>query len=77
VQLKNDLEASRPERGPNPEYPLRVASAVMTILERAGFALDDHEKGPLVITISIAFEALGIAKGEPRRFAREVLASRE
>jgi hypothetical protein len=52
AQLKNDLEASRPERGPNPEYPLRVASTVMTILGRAGIALDDREKGPLVVTIT-------------------------
>jgi hypothetical protein len=77
-QAKRNLATgTHPKRGPAPEYAMHVASAVKTVLERAGVALSDDEKGTLTQTISIAFEALGIKKGEPRQFAAKILAARK
>jgi hypothetical protein len=59
---KRSLEASGPKRGPEPEYELEIASAIHTVLERGGITISDDEKGPLVSTIAIAYEALGIAR---------------
>ncbi len=74
-QMQASLErAPGPRRGPETEFATRVASGIKTILERAGVALNDDEKGTLTFTITVAFEALGIAKGEPRQYAAKVLA---
>jgi hypothetical protein len=67
--------APGPRRGPTNEYAMDVASIVKTVLGRAGIPLSDDEKGTLTQTISIAFDALGIAKGEPRQYAARVLAA--
>jgi hypothetical protein len=67
-------KAPGPKRGPTNEYALRVASVVRTVLERASIALNDSKKGTLAQVISIAFDALGIAKGEPEDYAAKVLA---
>ena len=66
-------EAAVPKRGPSNEYALRVASVVRTVLERASITLNDSKKGTLTQTILIAFEALGIAKGDPGQYAAKVL----
>ena len=68
------LILSGPKRGPTNEYALRVVSVVKTVLDRSGITLDHGANGTLTLTISIAFEALGIAKGEPRQYAAKVLA---
>jgi hypothetical protein len=71
----NILKKNGPTRGPDPEYQMRVAMLVKAVLDSTGATLDDNEKGVLTATISVAFEALGIARGEPRQFAAKVLAA--
>jgi hypothetical protein len=74
-RTKDILKKNGPTRGPDPEYQMHVASLIKAVLESTGATLNDNEKGVLTATISIAFEALGIAKGEPRQYAAKVLAA--
>jgi len=57
--------------GPDPEAGLHVASAVRRVLDRAGVALSAEKKGPLALTIAIAFEAFGIKKGSEATYYAE------
>lgn len=70
-QLKSDVGGR--VRVDEPRFQRRLASRIRRIFEEFEMQLDAATKGPFVLAIAIGLESMGIAGGEPVKYAKDVL----